>query len=218
MQSATIDELMVAEDPARWESFGFLVEDGACRLGGLTVRLHGRDAGHAITGWTLRGLQTTELDGLPTGRSEAPVRMPAAEHPNGVIAIDHVVAITPDLERTVAALRGAGLDLRRVREEPTPAGAPRQAFFRLGEEILEVVQEPTEVLERAGGRGRPAHFWGLAFKATEIERVAAAFGEHAGEIRPAVQRRRQIVTIRRSAGLAVPIAVMSEPVRAREPA
>jgi len=51
-----------------------------------------------------------------------------------------VVAISSDLDRTVAALQAAGLDLRRIREEPTPAGAPRQAFFRLGAVILEVVQ------------------------------------------------------------------------------
>ena len=37
------------------------------------------------------------------------------------------------LDRSVRALQAAGLDLRRVREQPTPAGAPRQAFFRLGE-------------------------------------------------------------------------------------
>ena len=39
-------------------------------------------------------------------------------------------------------LRAAGFDLRRLREGPTPGGSPRQAFFRLGEVILEVVQAP----------------------------------------------------------------------------
>jgi uncharacterized glyoxalase superfamily protein PhnB len=48
-----------------------------------------------------------------------------------VVAIDHVVAMSPALDRTVRALQAAGLELRRIREQPTPAGAPRQAFFRL---------------------------------------------------------------------------------------
>ena len=97
-----------------------------------------------------------------------------------------------------------------MREEPTPAGAPRQAFFRLGEEILELVAEPDEVIERAGGPDRPARFWGLALRAGDLERTVQAIGEHAGPIRPAVQPGRRIATVRRSAGLAIPLALMGE--------
>jgi hypothetical protein len=124
--------------------------------------------------------------------------------------IDHVVAITPALERTVAALQNAGLDLRRIREEPTPAGAPRQAFFRLGANILEVVQEPAEATERAGG-DRPVFFWGLAFVAPDLDATVAGLGDRVSEIRPAVQPGRRIASLRRSAGLAVPIALMTPP-------
>jgi hypothetical protein len=109
----------------------------------------------------------------------------------------------------VATLEAAGLDLRRRREEPTPAGAPRQAFFRLGEVILEVVQEPEEVLERAGGSDRPAFFWGLALRVEDLERAVQGLGEMAGSVRPAVQPGRRIATLRRSAGLAVPVALIS---------
>ncbi|HMD51190.1 MAG TPA: hypothetical protein VKG62_00635, partial [Solirubrobacteraceae bacterium] len=123
--------------------------------------------------------------------------------------IDHIVAMSPSLDRTVAALQAAGLDLRRIREEPTAAGAPRQAFFRLGSEILEVVQEPEEVLARTGGPDRPTRFWGLALLAEDLDRTVAAFAPHVGTIRPAVQPGRRIATVRRTAGLAVPIALMS---------
>jgi hypothetical protein len=127
-----------------------------------------------------------------------------------VTAIDHIVVMTPALDRSVEALRGGGLDLRRLREEPTPAGAPRQAFFRLGGEILEVVQEPEHVVAgRENGALGPARFWGLALRAGDLERAVAAFGEHAGPIRAAVQPGRRIATIRRSAGLGVPLALMS---------
>ena len=130
-------------------------------------------------------------------------------HPNGVAGLDHVVAISPALDRTVAALEAAGLDLRRVREEPTPAGAPRQAFFRLGDVILEVVQEPDEAIEKAGGVERPAFFWGLALLAPDLDAAVATLGDRVGEPRDAVQPGRRIATLRRSAGLAVPIALMT---------
>jgi hypothetical protein len=207
----TIDELTLADEPASWRELGFAVSGESCRIGGVRLRLAGAEAGRGIVGWSLRGLSGAELDGLPTSRAEGPLEEagPAAAHPNGVVAIDHVVAVSPDLDRSVQALQAAGLDLRRRREEPTPGGAPRQAFFRLGEVILEVVQEPDEVLERAGGAERPAFFWGLALRVADLERTVEQLGEMAGSVRPAVQPGRRIATLRRSAGLAVPVALMS---------
>ena len=152
----------------------------------------------------------SELDGLPTTLSDSAPTAAGAAHANGISAIDHVVAMTPALDRTVRALSDAGLDLRRIREQPTPAGAPRQAFFRLGEVILEVVQEPEHVIvSREGGAERPARLWGLALLAPDLDRAVAALGECAGEAREAVQPGRRIATVRRSVGLAVPVALMS---------
>lgn len=212
MGSATIDELTLADDPGVWEALGFLLEGDTCRLGGVRVRLAGKDSGgRGILSWSLRGIESPELDGLPTaisGSAEAP-SAPGDAHPNGVLGIDHVVAMSPAFERSVAALQAAALDLRRVREEPTPAGAPRQAFFRLGGEILELVQEPAEIVVRDGGPERPARFWGLALLSKDLDRTVAAMGEHVSEIRPAVQPGRRIATVKRSAGLSVPVALMS---------
>ncbi len=215
MAAVTIDELTLADEPERWEQLGFEVDGGRCMLGQVSVVLAGEQAGRGVIGWSLRKASSTDLDGLPTSISAAPVpEAPTHEHPNGVRAIDHVVAISPDFERTVAKLSAAGLDLRRIREEPTPAGAPRQAFFRLGREILELVAEPDEVTERAGGSGRPAIFWGLALLTADLGRTAAAFEPHVGEPRAAVQPGREIVTVKRSAGLSVPVALMTpEPER-----
>ncbi|HET9163362.1 MAG TPA: hypothetical protein VFN89_07975 [Solirubrobacterales bacterium] len=208
--SVAIDELTVADAPEAWSALGFAVEGDTCVLGDVRVRLAGPEAGERLVGWSLRGVRGTELDGLPTGRSDRPPPGEVPAHPNGITAIDHVVAITPALERTVAALQAAGLDLRRVREEPTPAGAPRQAFFRLGAVILEVVQEPPEAIERAG-EDRPAFFWGLALLAPEIDATVAGLGDRAGAVRDAVQPGRRIATVRRSAGLALPVALMTPP-------
>jgi hypothetical protein len=209
MTAPTIDELTLADEPARWSALGFAVAEEACQLGGVRVRFAGPHAGRGILGWSVRDLHSDDLDGLPTTVSDRPPPGPAPAHPNGVAAIDHIVAVSPDFERSVAALQTAGLDLRRIRDEPTPAGAPRQAFFRLGHEILELVQEPAEVLERAGGPERPAHFWGLALLSDDLEQTVAALGDHVGEIRDAVQPGRRIATVRRSAGLTVALALMS---------
>ena len=206
----TVDELAVADAPAAWSALGFEVDDDICVVGDVRICLAGSGVGKGLTGWSVRDLEGTELDGLATTRSDRPLPGETPAHPNGVTAIDHVVAITPALERTILALQGAGLDLRRIREQPTPAGAPRQAFFRLGTTILEVVQEPPEAIERAGG-DHPAFFWGLALIAPDLDTTVAGLGDCAGEIRPAVQPGRRIATLRRTAGLTVPMALMTPP-------
>jgi hypothetical protein len=204
----TIDELTVADAPEAWRACGFAVDGEGCVVGETRIRLDADAAGKGLTGWSLRGIEAADLDGLPTARSDRPPPDRSPAHPNGVAGLDHVVAISSDLDRTVAALRAAGLDLRRVREEPTPAGAPRQAFFRLGGVILEVVQAPEEAIERTGG-DRPAFFWGLAFIAPDLDATVSSLGDRVSEIRDAVQPGRRIATLRRSAGLAVPIALMT---------
>jgi hypothetical protein len=215
MAGVRIERLTIADEPATWAALGFAVEDDACRIGGVSLRLAGCDAGRGLVRWTLRGVAGDALDGLPTRRVDGGAAgdepAPGGPHPNGVTALDHVVAISPALDRTVAALQAAGLELRRVREQPTPAGAPRQAFFRLGEAILEVVQAPAEAIERSGGPDGPAFFWGLAFKVADLDATAARLGEaHCSPPRPAVQPGRRIATLRRAAGLALSVALMTE--------
>lgn len=201
-----MDELLVADPPELWEDLGFRVEDDACEIGTVRVRLDSR-AGKRIASWSLRDAQSDDLDGLVTRSSDAPVREPAQAHPNGVVRVDHVVAFSPDLDRTTASLEAAGLDLRRVREEPTPAGAPRQAFFRLGEVILEVAQIPeSPELDRT----RNARLWGLALIVADMDATAAYLGDKLGEPRPAVQEGRTIATLRRDAGSTLPLAFMTE--------
>jgi hypothetical protein len=207
--TVTIDELVLADEPARWDALGFDVHEDCVALSTVRLRLAGADAGRGILSWSLRGISRPELDGLVTTLSDSALPAPASAHPNGIVAIDHVVAMTPALDRSVHALQAAGLHLRRIREEPTPVGAPRQAFFRLGAEILEVVQEPQQIIERHGEPDRPARLWGLALIAPELDRTVESMAPHVGEARAAVQPGRRIATVRRSAELAVPVALMS---------
>ncbi len=214
MPVPTIDELLLADDGAAWAALGFAVSDGCCQLGRVRLRFLADASVRGIVGWSLRDLAGVELDGLATTVSRRPPPDAAPAHPNGVVAIDHVVAMSPVLDRSVGLLRDAGLDLRRIREQPTPAGAPRQAFFRLGAEILELIQVPEEAIERSGGRDGSARFWGLAVLVEDLDRTVQMFGPHAGTARAAVQPGRRIATVRRSAGLTFPLALMSAPEQA----
>jgi hypothetical protein len=212
MPAPTIDQLTIADEPTRWTALGFDVEDGHCQIGTVVLSFIGAQATTGppgIRAWSLRDLTSADLDGLATTISHKPIPQPAPEHPNGVVAIDHIVAASPALDRSVPVLQAAGMDLRRIREQPTPAGAPRQAFFRLGHEILELIQEPAEVLARAGGSDRPVRFWGLALIAEDLDRCAQQLAGNISEVRPAVQPGRRIASVRRSAGLTVPLALMS---------
>jgi catechol 2,3-dioxygenase-like lactoylglutathione lyase family enzyme len=125
------------------------------------------------------------------------------EHPNGVIGLDHVVVTTPDLARTTAAFEACGVRLRRTRDIDTGGGPMRQAFFRLGPVVVEVVGPAS-----SAGDG-PAGFWGLAFTVEDLGVTAAVLADALGPVSDAVQPGRRIATLRRSAGSSVPVAFMT---------
>ena len=211
MPAPTIDELLLADDGAAWAALGFAVSDGCA--GSVGYGCDSSPTPPCGGSWDGRCAisPASSSTGSPRRLSHRPPPDAAPIHPNGVVAIDHVVAMSPVLDRSVGLLRDAGLDLRRIREQPTPAGAPRQAFFRLGAEILELIQVPEEAIERNGGRDGPARFWGLAVLVDDLEQTVQRLGPHAGPVRAAVQPGRRIATVRRSAGLTFPLALMSEP-------
>ena len=174
-------------------------------VGGVTVRLDAA-AGPGLVGWTVRGLGGARLDGLPASRDHEPppVRPTDTGHPNRALAIDHVVVLTPDLERTATALAAAGLEPRRRRRAGSPERALVQAFYRLGEVVVEVVGSP----EAPPG---PARFWGMVFTVADLDACAADLGERLGRVRDAVQPGRRIATVRPEAGLGLAVAMMSPP-------
>lgn len=206
MSDARVRRLLIGGRAGDWERAGFeLAAAGSVNVGAVTIEI---EDGRKGMEWELSGVGTAELDGLATRIGDSGPAEPG-DHPNGVTSIDHVVAFSPDLDRTVEVLEAAGLSLRRIREEPTPAGAPRQAFFRLGEVILEVVQQPPSA--PGFDASAPARLWGLAVNCTDLEALAARLGDVARGPRPAIQPGRQILTVSRDAGLAVPVAFMSPP-------
>jgi hypothetical protein len=203
----TVDELVIADDPDAWRAVGFDVDGDRCDVGAVRLRLAGRGDRRGIVAWSVRGASTTELDGLVTESSDRPAAH-GAPHPNGAVRIDHLVVMTPDLERTAGVLRGAGFDLRRLREGDTPGGSTRQAFFRMGEVILELVEAPAGTKVRADPSG-PARLWGLAFLVEDMDATGEALGDLLGAPRDAVQPGRRIATLRSEAGLGPAIAFMT---------
>jgi len=212
-------ELGLADPPERWEALSFAVRDASVRLGGVVLRLGA--AGEGIVSWALSGIAPgiTDLDGLPTSVIEPPLAEPgSSEHPNGGVALDHVVVLTPDFERTSGALERAGMPLRRtnlvdagaarVGAAGCPAGGKpaaggfRQGFRRLGPAILELV----EARDAPPG---PARFWGLVVIVEDLDALTTRLGDLVGQIKPAVQPGRRIATLRASAGLSSALAFMT---------
>lgn len=208
----TIDEILVGDPPEAWQAAGFSVDvDGTCRIGTVRVRLLGPEGGRRILGWSLRGapaarLADGRLDGVPTTASDAPPAEPA-EHPNGARCIDHVVLLSPDLPRTLAALEEIGLTARGERSADAGGAPLRQIFFRLGEVILELVGGPRP------GRGDPG-FYGLAVTVDDLDATASRLEPHLGQAKDAVQAGRRIATLRhRDLGMSVATAFLSPPRR-----
>ncbi len=185
-----LDELVLGADPEAWRAIGTTVDDeGVAPVGGVRLRFTGEGGG--LLRWSLRGLRTTDLDGLPTSRSEQPPPDPV-DHPLGLIAVDHVVATTRDLQRSCARLLAAGLDHRDAPNAP-------QEFFVVGPALLELA----ETEERDDG------FWGLTLVVSDLDAAKQRLGDALGEVRDAVQPGRRIATVRQEAGLGLPVALMT---------
>ncbi len=131
--------------------------------------------------------------------------MPAS-HPNGAVAVDHVVVTSPDVARTVTTFERAGLAPLRTRD----IGAEQygfeaqQVFFRLGEVILELVG-PRNRLDDS-----PARFFGLAHTVADIDAAARLLGPLLPNVKDAVQPGRRIATLRhKELDMSVATALMS---------
>jgi catechol 2,3-dioxygenase-like lactoylglutathione lyase family enzyme len=189
--------LSLADPPGRWDALGFEVRDDRMRLGAIEVELGA--PGDGIVGWSVRGVEDgAAVDGLPWRDSTLSVAEPAAPHPNGAVGLDHVVVLTPDFDRTAAALDAAGLSLRRVRD----AGGFRQGFRRLGPAILELVEAKGAPVDQ------PARFWGLVVIVSDLGALSERLGDRLAPVKDAVQPGRRIATLRRPAGIGTNVAFM----------
>jgi len=205
-------ELVVGDEPDAWRAGGFEVDGASTWIGSVHVRLAGPDGGRGIRSWNLTGLESTEptLDGLPLHSGDVVSPPSSVHHTNGIVAFDHIVIASPDLDRTLDAFTDEGLELRRTRDVGSADRPRRQLFFWIGEPILELVG-PTS----ATGEG-PSRFFGVACTVADIDATAAALGDACGRVKDAVQPGRRIATLRHEPlGMSVPVAFMSAHAPAR---
>jgi len=202
----------VSAEPDAWRTAGVpLDDDGIGWLGSVLLRVDPTLGPPGLRSWVLdieAGTSFTDVDGLPTdaGSSASP-SPPTLDSVLGVTGIDHLVVVTPDLDRTVTAVEGAlRVPLLRIREGEAGGSPVRQAFFRLGEVILEVVSGGSPGSDRD-----TACFYGLALTVSDLDAAARQLGDRLGAMKPAVQRDRRIATVRREAGLGTAVALMSPP-------
>lgn len=192
--------LVIGDDPEAWQAAGFTVVDGITSVGSTVIVLDpGADPG--ITA-DLDGLDSA-VDGLrmAANPTEAPT---LAAHANQVTGFDHLVAMSPAIQRTSDALIDAGLERRRTRTFTVDGATRRQDFFWMGDVILELVG-----VDGHTGDG-PASWWGLALECADLDTASHVLGDSIGPAKDAVQKGRRIATIRtRELGISAPIALMS---------
>ena len=199
---------LIVDDPIDvWHAAGFAGDD-VITIGSTTIVTTGATDGQSpahrrgIVGAAIASVG--ELDGLALGTWALREAATRVDHPNGVVAIDHVVVMTPDCDRTTSNFEAKGIEARRVRKIPLEGGDRRQTFFWLGDVICEVVGP-----EEPDGEG-PAQWWGLALTVRDLDSTVALLGDAVTPIKPAVQPGRYVSTVRRDAGLGVPVLLISE--------
>lgn len=207
----------IGDGPDAWAPFGPAAASGhgtkpapagsRLNVGGVQFHLAGAHAGRGVLSLGFEGLapMRVELDGIAVhaaGGDAAPTS-PVLD------VLDHVVVRTPSLDRTIAALVDAGLELRRIREVDLGGEASAQAFFVAGTAVLEVVGR-RDASEHEGTGSEPARIWGLAFVVSDTRAATKVLGDYIGQWRPAVQEARQIATVRTEAmDISTSVALMT---------
>lgn len=156
-----------------------------------------------IVGWALSDAPEPRLDVVDGLATEYAAAEPVfAAHDLGASGLDHVVVLTPDLQRTSEAIATAtGCELKRIRE----VGEMRQGFHRIGRGGLIV-----ELVERPDVPEGPATFWGLVLNVDDLDAACALLGpDRISSPKDAVQPGRRIATVRGSVGLGLPVALMT---------
>ena len=182
----------IGDSSDSWGAAGFAVIDGAVRIGSTRIVFMPAGA-RGITRVSADEIDGT-IDGMPFGSANAESLDAAAQpnppHTNRVIGIDHLVAMSTDVDRTIVPLQSADIELRRERHFGEGDDAKRQAFFWIGDVILEL-----------GGLGiaRPgdeATLWGLALTCDDLDVAKDTLGGMLSDPKTAVQPGRRIATLR----------------------
>ncbi|WP_296595040.1 VOC family protein [Phenylobacterium sp.] len=164
----------------------------------------------------VRDWQASRLDPAATGglrlllmaETSPPWPLAPASGPAPVTQLDHVVVMTPNVDRALA-IYGAklGLDLRLDRENPK--WNARQLFFKVGGTVIEmgarIGAAPTDEPDRSGGLA-----WRVAEPHAAQARIAAA-GFDVSEVRTGRKPGTHVFTVRNAPAGVPTILLSAEP-------
>ena len=202
--------LDIADEPAAWASAGFRIEAGnLVRLGEITIRLCGGEGG--IVQWTFRNLQkdVESIDGIPVAHDQSePVQdHVTAPHPNGCFAVDHIVLISPDWQRSIQNLGAVGLE-------------PSRQTNSVRKGVTQVIYRPSSVIiELVGPKIAPEKpmLWGLTLVTADVDKAHALLQSSTKAPWPAVQPGRRMTVLQgHKHGVTVGVALMSPHVKGLE--
>jgi len=165
----------------------------------------------SVRSWTGARLDPAAIGGLrillmAEASPPWPLATPTADAP--VTQLDHVVVVTPNVDRALA-IYGAklGLDLRLDRENPK--WNARQLFFKVGGIVIEMGAKiggaPTDEPDRSGGLA-----WRVAEPHAAQARIAAA-GFDVSEVRVGRKPGTHVFTVRDAPGGVPTILLSAEP-------
>lgn len=199
--------LEIGGETQPWQAVGFSFDGDTTRVADVALRVVGGDPG--MRGWVFAvdghvgsdvhvvvdGIATTIVSAAPDVAASSKLGR------HNVVGLDHVVVNTADPLRTCAAIESTlGLAVRRVREV---GNGYEQRFHKAENMIIEVVSGPRIMPGNA-------RLWGLVASVDDLDAVASDLGDDVvSPPKDAVQPGRRISTVRATAGLGVPFALMS---------
>ena len=207
---ARVFELIIGGNIQPWINVGIPFDvNGRFMAGDVALQIDDQLA-PGIHGWSLLNsvMQVPSIDGIPTTHASVHGLQFAQNQTQDdgfslqIARIDHLVVATDDLIRTSDSLSEAtGAPRLRIREGE---GGGQQAFHRLGEVIIEIVNA-------SNAENTKASIWGIAFLATDLNHAAEYLGPDVlGKPKPATQKGQVVASFRSAAGLGVPCVLMAD--------
>ncbi len=204
-----LDRLDLPGTADAWQRCGFELERQGFVAGAIAIRVGEREEGEAAWGFSTHSSGTDELCGIAF--VDQAVRRATSDHahPNGVVAVDHVVVASDRPAATRADFDAAGFEPRRPATRGSSENERSEVFFWSGPTLIELVGPVCEA-----GDGLPrATIWGVTFVVNDIAVLSKLEGSPVGEPRAAVQPGRQIAIARAELRLGLGVAFISPHVK-----
>ena len=203
----SIVELHIGDEPQVWKNLGFRVENKRCRVGTVDLVFDQGSKGSGIHSWVLCNAKFPNFGSIKTMSQDSISIERALDHPNGCFGIDHVVLRVPEFSAGRIALEQIGA----LVGEPVPISESEPTILRssvnMGEVVLELIG-PEQLDPLADWA-----LWGLVMSVREVDTCAKLLGPAVGKVKPAVQKNKCIMTVRKEAGSSVAMAFLGPPTK-----